>query len=100
MTAAHIRIRNSSVPALHANVEDRGEDKLSRAAVANDLRGYAFQGQMRVDEITGGSPYGAGTIAAVDGSRLPSASEIESARFQGRHVARTANALVAGRKAA
>lgn len=55
---------------------------------------------MRVDEITGGSPYGAGTIAAVDGSRLPSASEIESARFQGRHVARTANALVAGRKAA
>src|SRR3712207_5203057 len=48
---------------------------------------YSFQGQMRLDEITGGSPYGATTIAAGDGSRQPSASELEGARFQGRHVA-------------
>ena len=48
---------------------------------------YAFQGQMRVDEITGGSPYGASTIAGGDGSRMPSDNELEAARFQGRHVA-------------
>jgi NAD(P)H dehydrogenase (quinone) len=48
---------------------------------------YAFQGQMRMDEITGGSPYGASTIAGGDGSRLPSENELEAARFQGKHVA-------------
>jgi len=48
---------------------------------------YAFQGQMRVDEVTGGSPYGASTIAGGDGSRMPSDNELEAARFQGRHVA-------------
>jgi len=48
---------------------------------------YSFQGQTRLDEITGGSPYGATTIAAGDGSRQPSAGELEGARFQGRHVA-------------
>ena len=48
---------------------------------------YAFQGQMRVDEITGGSPYGATTIAGGDGSRMPSENELEAARFQGKHVA-------------
>ena len=48
---------------------------------------YTFQGQMRVDEITGGSPYGASTIAGGDGSRMPSENELEAARFQGRHVA-------------
>jgi len=48
---------------------------------------YAFQGQMRVDEVTGGSPYGASTIAGGDGSRMPSENELEAARFQGRHVA-------------
>jgi len=54
---------------------------------------YAFQGQMRVDEITGGSPYGASTIAGGDGSRMPSANELEAARFQGRHVAEVAAKL-------
>ena len=54
---------------------------------------YSFQGQMRLDEITGGSPYGATTIAGGDGSRLPSESELEGARFQGRLVAETANRL-------
>ena len=48
---------------------------------------YAFQGQMRMDEITGGSPYGASTIAGGSGERMPSANELEAARFQGRHVA-------------
>lgn len=48
---------------------------------------YTAQGQMRLDEITGGSPYGATTIAGGRGERQPSANELELARFQGRHVA-------------
>lgn len=48
---------------------------------------YSFQGQMGVSEITGGSPYGASTIAGGDGSRQPSENELAGARFQGRHVA-------------
>ena len=58
---------------------------------------YTFQGQMRVDEITGGSPYGASTIAGGDGSRMPSENELEAARFQGKHVAEIA-AKLAGEK--
>ena len=54
---------------------------------------YTFQGQMRIDEITGGSPYGASTIAGGDGSRMPSANELEAARFQGKHVANIAAKL-------
>ena len=56
---------------------------------------YAFQGQMRVDEITGGSPYGASTIAGGDGSRTPTENELEGARFQGKHVAEIASKLSA-----
>jgi NAD(P)H dehydrogenase (quinone) len=56
---------------------------------------YSFQGQMRLDEISGGSPYGATTIAGGDGSRQPSENELEGARFQGRHVADIANRLFA-----
>lgn len=48
---------------------------------------YSFQGQMGVSEVMGASPYGASTIAGGDGSRQPSAIELEGARFQGRHVA-------------
>lgn len=48
---------------------------------------YAFAGQMRIDEITGGSPYGASTIAGSNGERMPSENELSAARFQGRHVA-------------
>jgi NAD(P)H dehydrogenase (quinone) len=48
---------------------------------------YSFKGQMRLDEITGGSPYGASTIAGGTGERWPSENELEAARFQGRHVA-------------
>ncbi len=54
---------------------------------------YSFQGQMRQDEITGGSPYGISTIAAGDGSRKPSQNELEGARFQGRRVAEVAKKL-------
>jgi len=54
---------------------------------------YAFQGQMRNDEITGGSPYGASTIAGTSGERQPSENELEGARFQGRHVADIASRL-------
>lgn len=54
---------------------------------------YSFAGQTGVDEIKGGSPYGASTIAGADGSRQPSAVELEAARFQGRHVAEIAAKL-------
>ncbi|WP_029087212.1 NAD(P)H:quinone oxidoreductase [Brevundimonas aveniformis] len=56
---------------------------------------YAWQGQMRIDEVTGGSPYGATTITGGDGKRMPSANELEGARWQGRYVAETANKLKA-----
>jgi len=55
---------------------------------------YAFQGQMRIDEITGGSPYGASTIAGSKGERIPSANELAAARFQGKHVATIASKLI------
>jgi NAD(P)H dehydrogenase (quinone) len=51
---------------------------------------YAFAGQMGIDEITGGSPYGASTIAGGQGERMPSDNELAGARFQGAHVARIA----------
>ena len=54
---------------------------------------YSCQLQMTLSEISGGSPYGASTIAGGDGSRQPSANELEMARFQGRHVAEIAGKL-------
>ncbi|MEA1013704.1 NAD(P)H:quinone oxidoreductase [Sphingosinicella sp. LY1275] len=54
---------------------------------------YSWTGQMTLDEITGGAPYGATTIAGGDGSRQPSANELEGARFQGRLVAEVAKKL-------
>ena len=48
---------------------------------------YTFKGQMRIDEISGGSPYGASTIAGGSGERMPSENEMDAARFQGKHVA-------------
>jgi len=51
---------------------------------------YSHQGQMTLTEVTGGAPYGATTIAGGDGSRQPSAIELEGARHQGELVARTA----------
>ncbi|MFP4373039.1 MAG: NAD(P)H:quinone oxidoreductase [Spirochaetaceae bacterium] len=52
-----------------------------------------FPGQMTMDEITGGSPYGATTLAGEDGSRMPSENELEGARIQGRHVAEIASKI-------
>jgi NAD(P)H dehydrogenase (quinone) len=57
---------------------------------------YSFEGQSRMDEITGGSPYGASTIAGRDGKRMPSDNELAAIRFQGRHVATIAAKLAAG----
>lgn len=57
---------------------------------------YSFAGQTRMDQVVGGSPYGAGTIAGGDGSRQPSQTELDGARFQGRHVALIAARLAAG----
>src|SRR3990172_8787550 len=57
---------------------------------------YSCTDQMRTDEITGGSPYGASTIAGGDGKRMPSANELGIARFQGRHVAQIARNLMLG----
>jgi NAD(P)H dehydrogenase (quinone) len=54
---------------------------------------YGYAGQMRLDEVTGGAPYGATTIAGGDGSRQPSRNELDGARYQGRLVAETARKL-------
>lgn len=57
---------------------------------------YSFKGQMTLEEITGGTPYGASTIAGGDGKRRPTGNERDGARFLGRLVAQTAGKL-AGR---
>jgi NAD(P)H dehydrogenase (quinone) len=57
---------------------------------------YAFAGLTRMDEISGGTPYGATTLSKGDGSRQPSENELEGARFQGRHVAEIAVRLERG----
>lgn len=59
---------------------------------------YTESRQTTMDEITGGSPYGASTIAGGDGSRTPSENELAMARFQGRHVATLARDLKRGRE--
>ncbi|RWE30085.1 MAG: NAD(P)H:quinone oxidoreductase [Mesorhizobium sp.] len=56
---------------------------------------YSFKGQMRVDEVTGGTPYGASTVTGTDGARQPSVTELNGARFLGRHVADIAKKLAA-----
>ena len=56
---------------------------------------YAFAGQMGVDQIRGGSPYGASTVAGGDGSRQPTEIDLDGARFQGKHVAQIAAKLAA-----
>ena len=55
---------------------------------------YAFEGLVKMDEITGGSPYGASTIAGTGGERTPTDNELAGARYQGRHVAAIAAKLV------
>jgi NAD(P)H dehydrogenase (quinone) len=61
---------------------------------------YAAQELLNIDEVRGGSPYGAGTIAGPDGSRQPSAAELSLAEFQGAHVARIASGTSAALKQA
>ena len=56
---------------------------------------YAFAGQMNMDEIVGGSPYGATTMASGDGSRMPSQIELDGASYQGKHIAEIAAKMVA-----
>ncbi|MDO9023766.1 NAD(P)H:quinone oxidoreductase [Zwartia sp.] len=56
---------------------------------------YSFQGQMTLDEIVGGSPYGATTIAGGQGQRQPSTIELDGARYQGKLIAETASKLCA-----
>ena len=55
---------------------------------------YGHAGQMTLDEITGGSPYGATTKTGSDGSRWPTANKLQGARYQGRKVAETAQKLL------
>ncbi|MDR9501879.1 MAG: NAD(P)H:quinone oxidoreductase [Desulfurivibrionaceae bacterium] len=55
---------------------------------------YAFPGLMETDEMSGGSPYGASTIAGNDGSRTPTDNELNGARYQGEHIARIAAKLM------
>ncbi|MBA4397313.1 MAG: NAD(P)H:quinone oxidoreductase [Syntrophus sp. (in: bacteria)] len=55
---------------------------------------YAFAGQMRIDEVTGCSPYGASTIAGGKGERWPTENELDGARFQGKHVAEITAKLI------
>jgi NAD(P)H dehydrogenase (quinone) len=57
---------------------------------------YTFTDQTRLDEVLGGSPYGAATITGGDGSRQPSEIELAAARYQGRHVAQIADRLRRG----
>ena len=54
---------------------------------------YSCKGLTKMTEITGGSPYGASTLAGADGRRMPSENELDIARFQGRHVAQIAKRL-------
>jgi len=56
---------------------------------------YSFQGQMGVDEVMGGSPYGASTIVGHDGSRMPSQRDLDGVRFQAKHLAAIAHKLMA-----
>ncbi len=56
---------------------------------------YSFQGQLKLDEVTGGTPYGASTLAGGDGSRAVSDNERDGARFLGQHVAELASKLAA-----
>lgn len=59
---------------------------------------YSEQGLTNMTEITGGTPYGATTLAGADGKRQPSANELQIAKFQGKHVATIARQLAIGRK--
>jgi NAD(P)H dehydrogenase (quinone) len=56
---------------------------------------YSCKGLTVMTEMSGGSPYGASTLAGGDGKRMPSENELEIARFQGKHIAEIARRLAA-----
>jgi NAD(P)H dehydrogenase (quinone) len=60
---------------------------------------YSFTGQLGLDEIKGGSPYGASAVVGVDGERMPTAVELAGARYQGRHVATIAGQIALAKAA-
>ena len=68
------------------------EDLVNYDAIIVGLN-YGHAGQMKLDEVTGGAPYGATTVTGGDGSRQPSENELEGARYQGRVIAETAKKL-------
>ena len=86
-----MRIEALSFPSAHLNFLPDAKSEI--AAYSDGLDGDWTEGQMRLDEITGGSPYGATTIAGSSGERMPSENELEAARFQGQHVATIAAKL-------
>jgi NAD(P)H dehydrogenase (quinone) len=55
---------------------------------------YSFEGQSRTDEVGGGSPYGASTIAGSDGKRQPTEIDLDGARYLGKHVAEIGKKLM------
>src|SRR5713226_6820847 len=78
-----------------ANFLDQAGGLWMKGALHGKVGGlnYGFAGQMKLDEVTGGSPYGATTITGGDGCRQPSANELAGARYQGRVIAETAKKL-------
>ena len=54
---------------------------------------YSFPGQIGINEVKGGSPYGASAVVGADGEREPTKVELDGARYQGWHVARIASRL-------
>jgi NAD(P)H dehydrogenase (quinone) len=54
---------------------------------------YSFQGQIEIEHVTGGSPYGASTMAGGDMSRQPSVNELDGAMFQGKHISEIASKM-------
>jgi len=78
--------QESTILGFHVNL-------LHHGMIVVDLP-YSFKAQMKTDEVSGGSPYGATTIAGGKGERMPSENELEAARFQGEHVASISSRLV------
>src|SRR6476620_4468891 len=79
--------------AFTSTATQHGGQETTLFSILTNLLHYGFAGQMKLDEVTGGSPYGATTITGGDGSRQPSDNELAGARYQGRVIAETAKKL-------
>ena len=92
--------RLSAAPRTHLGAQERTITSFHTTLLRHGMvivgLPYAFSGLTRMDEITGGSPYGAGSLSGSDGTRAVSANELDGARFQGAHVAFIAQALKIG----